>query len=377
MRVAIDSRFLLPHLEGFGRFTREVASRLIKLHPEVEFDLLFDRKPLPIYHFGPNQRSIILPPPTRHWILYEVWWRYSMPWYVSRHKPKVLFATYAQVSRKVADRVPTVAFIHDVGFARYPEHIPKDWYRFYMRTTWTVIEKAKLLIVNSFSVKNDLLELFDADTTRIRIVYNGCDGEIFKPLLPEDILSVRQRYTQGVPYILYVGSLHPRKNPVRLLQAYDILRESYTDPLRFILVSRVMFGKREIEEAYNRLRTKQELIFLSSVSDRELAELYGAAAVVVYPSLYEGFGYPVVEAMACGVPVVISRVSSLPEVGGEAAFYVNPYDAEDIAKGIREALVEPLTCRQVRIARGQEHVRQFTWSRCVQQIWEALLEVAH
>ncbi|MCX7606750.1 MAG: glycosyltransferase family 4 protein [Bacteroidia bacterium] len=376
MRFALDSRFLLPHLEGFGRFTKEVSSRLILQHPAEEFHLLFDRKPLPRYIFGQNQRSVVLLPQTRHWTLYEVWWRLSVPIYLRRYRPDALFATYGILSEEAARRTPTVAFVHDVAFARYPQHLPRGWRDYYMRTLRKTVRWAATLIVNSRSVQEDLMELFDVAPERMHIAYSGCDFEFFRPLPEGAIEEVRERYTGGYPYLLYVGSIHPRKNPVRLLQAYDLLRSTYHEPLRLLLVGRFMFGKGSFYEAYSALRHREEILFRSRISDEELRSLYGAASAVVYPSLYEGFGSPVAEALACGVPVVTSRVSSLPEVGGEAAFYADPWNASDIARAMYEALTEPLEARQVRRERGLLHVQRFSWEKCVDVIWQALQQSA-
>lgn len=376
MRFAIDSRFLLPHLEGFGRFTKEVAGRLVRQHPEVEWHLLFDRKPLPKYYFGEAQRSFVLPPQTRHWTLYEVWWRLSVPLYVARQRPNGLFATYGIVGEGVARRVPAVAFIHDVAFARHPEFLPKGWQAYYMRSMRATVRRAALLVANSQSVKADLLELFDGQAERIRLAYSGCDTDFFRPLPELDSQAIRKAYTQGYPFLLYVGSIHPRKNPTRLLLAYDLLRERYREPLRLLMVGRFMFGKRHSLSAYASMRWKEDVIFHPPVSDEELRRLYNAAAVVVYPSLYEGFGYPVAEALACGVPVVTSRVSSLPEVGGEAAYYADPYDPLSIAEAIYQALTQSAEERHRRAMLGRQHVLQFSWERTVQVIWEALQSVA-
>lgn len=374
MRIAIDSRFLLPHLEGFGRFTKEVASRLVREHSEIEWDLLFDRKPLPHYHFGSAQRSIVLPPPTRHWTLYELWWRLSVPWYVRSQHPQAFFATYGIVSRPVAKRTPTVAFIHDVAFARHPEFLPKDWQAYYMRSTRETLRYATLLIANSQSVRNDLIELFQVPSEKIRIAHNGCNTSFFRPLPDLDKAAVQQRYTAGVPYLLYVGSIHPRKNPERLLLAYDLLRQRYRNSLRLLMVGRFMFRRYSLE-MLTRLHYRHEVIFQPPVPDEALLELYNAAEVVVYPSLYEGFGYPVAEALACGVPVVTSRVSSLPEVGGEAAFYADPYDPASIAQAMYAALTQSPADRHQRAILGRTHVMQFSWEKCVDAIWRAIQHV--
>jgi glycosyltransferase involved in cell wall biosynthesis len=185
---------------------------------------------------------------------------------------------------------------------------------------------------------------------------------------------MREQVSGGIPYILYVGSIHPRKNFPRLLKAYEHLREVYRDPLRLVVVGRYLFrrGRREVSEVYERFRFKEEVLWRGIVPDEELVRLYNSAAVVAYPSLYEGFGSPVGEALACGTVVVTTRVSSLPEVGGEAAFYAEPYDEEDIARALYEALTEPAEARAVRIQKGLAHVQRFSWESTVQKIAEAL-----
>lgn len=376
MRIAIDSRFLLPHLEGFGRFTKEIASRLVRQHPEVEWDLLFDRKPLSQYHFGSSQKSIVLPPQTRHWSLYEVWWRISVPFYLRKRRPSALFATYGIISSTVGKRIPTAAFIHDLGFVRYPEFIPRGWWHYYMRAMGAAVRHSRILIANSQSVLADLVELFGAEASQIRVAYNGCDTEFFRPLPDLDTESIRRRYAAGYPYLLYVGSIHPRKNPERLLEAYDLLRRRYTEPLRLLFVGRFMFRKSETLRYLSKMRHAEEVLFHPPVQDEELRSLYNASAVVVYPSLYEGFGYPVAEALACGAAVVTSSVSSLPEVGGEAAFYADPYDPASIAEAIYQALTQSPEEKSRRAELGRTHIQQFSWERTTQVIWESLKAIA-
>ncbi|MEN2992946.1 MAG: glycosyltransferase family 1 protein [Bacteroidia bacterium] len=374
MRVALDSRFLRPPLEGFGRFTREIGQRLVRQHPEVTWDFLFDRSPVAGYTFGQNQRNFVLFPPTRHWLLYEMWWRWAVPAYLARHRPNVLLATYGQASAQAAHRVRVVAFIHDVAFARYPDHLPKGWQRYYLRTTQTVVQHATILLANSQSVAYDLMELFDAPKERLRVVYNGCDTSFFQPISEAERHATRQYYTQGLPYLLYVGSFHPRKNLLHLFQAYDILRSWYKEPLRLLVVGRILFGARAFKRAYQRMRYKAEVIFHPPLGDEELRKVYGAAEALVYPSWYEGFGYPVVEAMACGTLVVTSNTSSLPEVGGPAAFYADPGDPEAIASQLYQALTLTPTERERRLLQGRAHAQHFSWEACVSRIWQALIE---
>ena len=365
---------LLPPLEGLGRFTHEVARRLLPLLEEVPVYMLFDRRPRPEFSYGPNQQNVVIPPPARHWTLYEIWYRVGVPFALRRFRPKVFFGTYGIAPTPVARRTPTVLFIHDIVFERHPEFLPRGWAAYYKRVFRESTRQASFLIANSESVRNDLWELYQIPPEQVVVSYNGIDWTLFRPLPEQVIAEIREQVSGGIPYILYVGSIHPRKNFIRLLGAYDRLREGYREPLRLVVVGRYLFrsGRREVLDAYERHRHKEEVIWWGNVSDEELVRLYNGAAVVAYPSLYEGFGYPVGEALACGTVVVTSRVSSLPEVGGEAAFYADPYDEEDIARALHEALTEPAEARSVRIHKGLQQVQRFDWAGTVQKIAETL-----
>ncbi len=365
---------LVPPLEGLGRFTHEVARRLLPLLGEVPVYMLLDRRPRPEFSYGGNQKNVVIPPPARHWTLYEVWYRIGVPFALWRHQPKVFFGTYGIAPAPVARRAPTVLFIHDIAFERHPEFLPRGWAAYYRRVFRESTQRASLIIANSESVRADLREFYEVSSEKVLVTYNGIERTLFQPLPSQVGAAIREHVSDGVPYILYVGSIHPRKNFIRLLGAYERLRERYREPLRLVVVGRYLFrgGRQEVAEVYERYRYKKELIWRGSVSDEELVKLYNGAAVVAYPSLYEGFGYPVGEAMACGTVVVTSRVSSLPEVGGEAAFYADPYEEEDIARALYEALTEPAEARAIRIQKGLQHIQRFSWDDTVQKIAEAL-----
>ncbi len=151
---------LVPPLEGLGRFTHEVSQRLLPLLEENPVYMLFDRRPQPTFYYGANQYTLVIPPPARHWTLYEVWYRLSVPWVLRRYRPKVFFGTYGIAPGPIARRVPTVLFVHDIAFERHPEFLPADWQTYYRRAFRESTRLASFVIANSESVRRDLVELY-------------------------------------------------------------------------------------------------------------------------------------------------------------------------------------------------------------------------
>lgn len=366
MRVALDARFLLPHLEGFGRFTYEVGRRLVKLRPEWEWDFLVWRPLESCFYFGENQRVYKLLPPTRHWFLQHIWLEYSVPWYARRHNPHIFWGTYGVGSLRLAKKIPLILFVHDIAFMRLQGRQQgniDDYLRCVMPRS---IRAAQVVLANSQSVAQDLQEVWNVPSEKIRIAYSGFDAAYFSCQVDKE--KVWRTYTQGVPYVLYVGSIHPRKNAVRLIEAYDLLRQVYRLPLKLLFVGRFMgrwWGRTYRQAFLRRWRQspwREDIIFHPPVSDEELKKLYAACEVFVYPSLYEGFGYPVLEAMGCGALVAASGVSSIPEVGGKAAIYFDPYNPQDMAEKIYNLLSDSGLQKSLRL-HAQKQIHVFTWER--------------
>jgi glycosyltransferase involved in cell wall biosynthesis len=224
------------------------------------------------------------------------------------------------------------------------------------------IMAAEKIITVSEATKNDIIKLFDIDPKKIAAIYLGIDPS-FRPINEkEKVAAVLKKYDIYNKYILYVGKIQKRKNVKRLIQAFHILRKKMNVQHKLVLVGKRMWEYDEAFEEIDRLNIGREIIGLGHIAYSDLPYLYNGADVFVFPSLFEGFGLPPLEAMACGTPVVAANLTSIPEVVGHAAILVDPYDIASIANGIDKVLTNE-ELRKVLKTRGLERAKQFSWKK--------------
>ena len=260
---------------------------------------------------------------------------------------------------------PTVITVHDLSFMRYPQAFP-GFQRVYLQTqVRRSVRAARRVIAVSEATKRDIVALFGVPAERIDVVYNGVDAG-FSPAPAGEIEAFRQR--KGLPnrYVLHLGTLEPRKNLVRLVQAFHQARQQGQADVKLVLAGGKGWGFDDIFVEVSRLGLERDVLFAGYVSDDELAWWYRGAEVFCYPSLLEGFGLPVAEAMASGVPVITSNLSSLPEVAGEAALLVDPTSVDDLARALLTLLTDQASAEALR-AKGPPQAARFSWPRTAEQ----------
>jgi glycosyltransferase involved in cell wall biosynthesis len=266
---------------------------------------------------------------------------------------------------------PAIVTIHDLAFLRWPDQVPARRYRYLSAGVAAAAGRAARIIAVSESTKTDVVELLAVDPARISVTPLGVDAR-FRPPSPEERTAFRERQNLVQPYLLAVGNLEPRKNLPGLLRAFARLAPEVPHDLVLIGAEGWLTG--EFHSTLAGLRLGERVRMTGFVSDEDLPLWYGAADLFVYPSLYEGFGLPVVEAMACATPVVTSNTSSLPEVAGDAALLVAPAD-DALALGIRRVLTDPALAHDLR-RRGQARAAEFTWERTAERTVAVYREVA-
>lgn len=290
-----------------------------------------------------------------------------------QHPPDVLFVPAHVLP--VYCPVPALVTVHDLGYLHYPAaHRPFDrWY-----LNWTTRRHCRLarhIVADSQATKDDLVNYYGANPDRISVVYLGRD-ENLAPVTSSKIISrAKTRYNIDGDYLLYLGTLHPRKNLVRLIEAFDLIRD--TLPAAYRSLKLVIAGQKgwlyeDIFAKVQALGLEPQVIFPGFIPAEDKPALLSGALAYVFPSLYEGFGLPVLEAMVCGTPVLTSQVSSLPEVAGDAALLVDPHHPEPIARGLLRLVTDANLRRQL-VERGFEQAEKFSWERAAGQVLKLLV----
>jgi glycosyltransferase involved in cell wall biosynthesis len=274
-----------------------------------------------------------------------------------------------------ATRCRSVVTIHDCIHLMFPQYLPGRLAHAYARASmWSAVRKSDRILTVSEASKRDILRFFDIAADKVAVIYNAIDERFLASADEERMDLIRQRYQLDHPFLLYVGNIKPHKNLERLIDAFGRVRGGAVSDLRLVIIGDEISKYPPLRQAVHRHRLDKYVRFLGFQPHDTLAAFYRLARAFVFPSIYEGFGLPPLEAMACGTPVVTSNVSSLPEIAGNAAILVDPYDPASIADGITRAVTdEPL--RAVLIERGLARARGFSWTQSVSAIHRIYMEV--
>ena len=368
MRIAIDVRKL--HDFGIGTYIRNLLKYLAVIDQEHEYVLFCrpqDRED--ISTLGPNFHAVI--DRSGHYSLAE---QFTIPARLLARQVDLFHAPHYVLPPLVPCR--SVVTIHDCIHLMFPQYLPHRLAHVYARASlWAAARRAERILTVSETSKADILRYCDVPAGRITVIPNAIDARFATGPGREHVERTKERYQLDGPFALYVGNIKPHKNLERLIDAFHLLRRQGFEHLKLLIIGDQISKYPRLRRAVDRYKLHKHVRFLGFVGDDTLAALYRLATVFVFPSLYEGFGLPPLEAMASGTPVVTSNVSSLPEVVGDAAVLVDPYNAEAIADGMRRVLTDPGLCATLH-QRGLERARTFSWEVSVRRIHQVYMDVA-
>ncbi len=340
-------------------------------HPEHEFLFFFDRPYSDTFIFSDNIKPVVLFPPARHPLLWYWWFEHSVPKALNKSKADLFLSPDGYLSLSV--KVLSVSIIHDINFHHRPYDLPfwsRKYYRYYFPK---YAKKAdKIVTVSNYS-KKDISSSYYVPEDKIEVAYNGA-SLIFKPIPENEKEDVKKRYSRGSDYFVFVGTLHPRKNIPGLFRAFDRFKEVSDKDLKLVIVGEKMFMTREIEQTLIRMKFKSDVIFTGRLSPEELRYVYGASTALTFVPFIEGFGLPVVEAMNCDTAILASDATSLPEVGGDAVCYVDPFNVESIAEGMLK-ITSDERYRSGLIERGRKQCKKFSWDKTAEKLWKVIIEI--
>ena len=324
--------------------------------------------------FLPSPPLDDLPQPRSNW-QYKVigpkklWNILGLPLALLNHKPKPDIIFNPGHYCPLLFPSPLVVSIMDLGYLKFPQHFPKLTY--WKLKFWTAfsIKRAKALLTISESTKNDIIKYYKTERDKITVAYPGYDKDNFQfPISNSQIGRVKKKYRIKTDYLLFLSTLKPSKNIEGLLKAFAQLKEK---KLSLVIAGKKGWMYEKIFAKVKEYGLKEKVLFTDFVKEEEVPALMAGARAFVLPSFWEGFGIPVVEAMAVGTPVVVGKTGSLPEVVGQAGIVVNPHQPKDIARGIQEALKK----KEALVAQGFKQIIQYDWEKCAQQALEVLTKI--
>jgi glycosyltransferase involved in cell wall biosynthesis len=370
-KIAVNTRLLIrDKLEGIGYFEYETMYRITRANPDVEFHFLFDRPYDEAFIFSDNVRPVILFPPARHPFLWYWWFEWSVGSYLRKHTFDLFLSPDGYASLR-AD-TPTLAVQHDLAFEHFPDFVPPLYSLYYKYYVPRFLAHATRIATVSEYSKADIMRLYSTPADKIDVVYSAAK-DIFTPIGIDEKKRLQDQYTAGRPYLIYVGSIHPRKNLKNMLLAFDNFKKSNpAADLKFLVVGAFGWQNSELKNVIDLMQYRDEVIFLGRQPLNHLASLVAGAYALIYMSLFEGFGVPPLEGMKCAVPVITSHVSSMPEICGDAALLADPRDIHAISGAIArlwsdKALYENL------VKKGLAQAQKYSWDICAGLLWESCL----
>ena len=360
MRIAIDVRKL--HDFGVGTYVRNLLRQLARMDRQTEYVLLCrpeDRDA--VSALGDNFSGI-----TERSGGYTISEQLTIPARLAR-AGVTLFHTPHYVL-PVLTPTRSIVTIHDCVHLVFPQYLPGRLAHAYARTLlWTAAHRARRILTVSEASKRDILRFLQVPEDKVTVIPNAIDERFDVAPPADEVMRVRERYQLHERFVMYAGNVKPHKNLDRLIDAFARLRQNGFDDVQLLITGNEVSRYAGLRRAVHRYNLHRHVRFLGFQSEDTLSALYRLADVFVFPSLYEGFGLPPLEAMACGTPVVVSNVSSLPEVVGDAGILVNPYDPESIADGLARVLSDDALRTALR-AKGLERARRFSWETSVTRV---------
>jgi glycosyltransferase involved in cell wall biosynthesis len=360
MRILVDYTSGIAQGAGIGRYTRNLVGAMLDIDHEDDFTLFStDRPGERGFPRAANVRSVVGPLSNKR--MTTLWHRFQIPLPIETLAGQADVFHSPDFSLPPVARARTVVTIHDLAFITHPECAVPSLRDYLLRVTPRAIERADRIIAVSQRTADDLISLMSAPAAKISTIYLGVDAALKRVENGGRLEAVARRYGINGPFMLAVGTLEPRKNYNRLIQSFALIHGRASAPAHLVIVGRKGWLYESIFETLERSRLGDAVRVLEQVSDLDLAALYSMATALVTPSLYEGFGIPPVEAMAYGLPIIVSDGGALPEIAGGAGLVVPALDVDALADAMLRVASDEALWKELS-RRSLARARRFSWA---------------
>lgn len=370
MTIAVNTRFLLTdYLEGYGYFISETFSRIIKSHSQHNFIFIFDRPFDERFIYGQNITPVVAGPPARHPLLWKWWYDVRIPFVLKKYNADVFVSCDGFCS--LTSRVPQCLVLHDLSFLHYPQFHKRSHLLYYKKYTPQFLKKASSLATVSAFSKQDILTHYPDISSRVIDVVFSAAKSCFQPVSETIKEQTKAQYTSGKEFFLYSGAIHPRKNLINLLKAFSLFKKRMQSNMKLVLAGRLAWKYESFLNDLNTYKYRKDVVLTHYLPEKELARLTASAYALVYPSLYEGFGVPVLEAMQCRVPVLTSARTAMQEIANGAALYAEATRPEDLADKMMRLYTDE-ALRDELIQKGQQVASGYSWDKTAALLWQTI-----
>ncbi len=356
-------------MDGIGWVAYNTLKEITINNPRIEFHFLFDSGIDDEFLFSQNIIPHNLFPPAKHALLNTIWFEWSAKKILEKISPDLFFSPDGILCLRWSGK--QYGIIHDINFEHRPEDLKftnRAYYKYFIPKS--AVKACRLATVSEYS-KRDIADTYKISPDKIDVIPLGIN-HFFQPLNSESLKqTIKEKYANGCDYFIFLGTLSPRKNIIRLMQAFDLFKQQTKNNFKLLIAGKVMYRSNELYEAKAKLIYSDDVIFLGRQPDENLRDLLAAAFCMIFIPLFEGFGLPPIEAMQSGVPVIASNVTSVPEVVGDAGLLVNPYNIEEIKNAIVN-IYEDDGLRKSLIEKGNIRKHEFTWKRTADLLWKSI-----
>lgn len=371
MIIAVNTRFLQKdYPEEYGYFLHETFSRITKNHPEHEFIFIFDQPCDQRFIYGANVKPVITGPSAGHPLLWKYWYDLKVPAVLKKYKADVFVSGNGVCS--LPTNVPQCLVVHDLDFLHSPSSFKKTHVHFYKKYLPKFLSKAASIATVSVFSKKDIIDQYKINPADIDVVFKGV-SEFFKPVTEDEKTATKKTYTDGKEYFIYSGGIHPGKNLINLLKAFSVFKKRQQTNMKLVLAGRVARNYNSFTQSLQSYKFRNDVVMTGSLDEAELVKLLGSAYGLVYPSLYESFGVPVLEAMRCAVPVITSVNSAMEEITKEAALYADAGSHTDIADKMM-LLYKDENLRKNLVQKGVEAAHKYNWDKTADLLWQCIVK---
>jgi len=377
MIIGIDIRMLARGTQtGVEEYTTNLLANMLGLNPDLKFKLFYNgyKKIKLNYNWLklPNVELVQFNIPNK--FLDTSLYFLNYPKIDKLLKGVDVFFSPHIFLSAVSKKCKTITTFHDLSFEKYPEFYSahKNYWHFSMNPKRQARRADKIIAVSE-STKNDLVELYKINPDKIKVIYSGINSELQIMNYESRIMEVKEKYNLPENYILYLGTLEPRKNIIGLIKVFEKFKKGGgIFDIKLVIAGSKGWLYEDIFKAIENSPAKNDIIFTGFIDDEDKSILYSQAELFIYPSFYEGFGFPPLEAMACGTPVITSNFSSLPEAVGDAAITINPYNLDELYRAM-EMVLNDEKLKNILIAKGFQQTKKFSWQKCARESLDFIL----